>query len=237
MAIVFGKLERKSMKQDLITLGLLLTVPFIVVSMLFDPKGDTVTELTTVGTVGAALTMLLVFVYARINPLPMQRLFRREAYERNLSINTRVVHNLEQLDDSFYVFNNFIFELCGVEHLVVSRDGIFVITKVKRSGEIRVRNKVLFVDDTPLETLTSTTWRICHLINIILRKWFNTDYMPQPVLIVDQKNPPKLKEFDGISIVASDDLNGLVRDRGQEIKAEIAYGFAKFVRERYVTYK
>lgn len=235
MANIFGNTERKSLKQDLVPLGILLAVPFVVVSIMFDTQSDAMTELATVGTVGAALTMFLVFVYARINPRSLQRLFRPAEFERCLATDRSVLRNLEQLDDSYYVFNNFIFELCGVEHLVISQGGVFVIAKVNRRGELRIHNKVLFADDSPLETLTGNTWRICHLSNIIMKKWFKVDHMPQPVLVADQADSSALGHYDGIAIVAPAELNALIKDRCWEIKPEIAYGFAKFVRERYVS--
>lgn len=237
MAHVFGKLERKGLKQDLVPLGILLAVPFVVVSIMFDSSNDTMAELMTVGTVGAALTLMLVVVYARINPRSFQRIFQPAAYERCLSIDKSVGQNLEQLDDSYHVFNNFIFELCGVEHLVVSKGGIFVIGKVTHKGELRIKNNVLFAGDRPLETLTGSTWRICHLINIILKKWFKIDYMPQPVLVSFNNNPSTLCDFDRMAIVAPTELNALIKERCLELEPEIAYGFANFVRDRYVTNK
>lgn len=237
MANVLGKLERKGLKQDLIPLGILLAVPFVVVSIMFDSTNETMAELMTVGTVGAALTLLLVFVYARINPRSFQRIFQPAAYERCLSMDKSVGQNMEQLDDSYYVFNNFIFELCGVEHLVISKKGIFVIAKVTREGALRIKNNVLFAGDNPLETLTGNTWRICHLVNIILKKWFKIDYMPQPVLISFNNNPSTLYDFERIPIVALTELNALIKERCQDLEPEIADGFANFVRARYVTNK
>lgn len=237
MANVFGNREQKSLKQDLVPLGILLAVPFVVVSMMFDTQGDTMTELATVGTVGAALTMLLVFVYARINPRSLQRLFQPARFERGMALDLTVDEQLEQLDDDHYVFNSFIFELCGVEHMVISPGGIFVIGKVNRQGKLRVHHDVLFAGDTPLETLTGNTWRVCHLLNIILKKWYKFDHMPKPVLIADGDNPSDLGQYDGMSIVTLAELNGLIKDRTQEIKPEIAYGLATFMRERYVPNK
>lgn len=237
MAKVLGKLEKKGLKQDLVPLGILLAVPFVVVSMMFDSSNETITELMTVGTVGAVLTLLLVFVYARINPRSFQRIFQPAAYERCLSMDKIVGSSLEQLDDNYHVFNNFIFELCGVEHLVVSKRGIFVIAKVTREGELRVKDNVLFAGDNPLETLTGNTWRICHLVNIILKKWFKIDYMPQPVLVSFNNKPSTVCDYDRMAIVAPTELNALIQERCREIEPEIAYGFATFVRERYVTNK
>ena len=237
MANVFGKLERKGLKQDLVPLGILLAVPFVVTSIMFDSNNETMAELMTVGTMGAALTLLLVFVYARINPRSFQRIFQPAVYKRCLSMDKSLSQNLEQLDDSYYVFNNFIFELCGVEHLVVSKRGIFVIAKVIREGELRIKNNVLFAGDSPLETLTGNTWRICHLVNIILKKWFKIDYMPQPVLVAFNNNPSTLCNYDRMAIVSPTELNALIKERSRELDPEIAYGFATFVRDRYVTNK
>ncbi|TKB05846.1 hypothetical protein [Desulforhopalus sp. IMCC35007] len=237
MANVFGKIERKGLKQDLVPLGILLAVPFVVVSIMFDSGNDTMTELMTIGTVGAALTLLLVFVYARINPRSFQRIFQPAAYERCLSMDKSVIGVLGQLDDTYHVFNNFIFELCGVEHLVVSKRGIFVISKVTHKGELRIKNNVLFADDKPLETLTGNTWRICHLVNIILKKWFKIDYLPQPVLVSFNNNPSTLCDYDRMAIVAPTELPVLIKERCRELDPEIAYGFANFIRDRYVTNK
>lgn len=237
MAYVFGKLERKSLKEDLIPLAILLAVPCVVVTMMFDGGNDTITELVTVGTVGAALTLLLVFVYARINPRSFQRIFQPAVFERCLSMDKSVWRNLEQLGDSYYVFNNFIFELCGVEHLVISPNGIWVIGKITREGELRVKSDVLFAGDRPLETLTGNIWRVCHLINIILKKWFKTDYMPQPVLVAFGNIPTTITNYDSMAIVAPTGLNTFIAKSSGELEAETAYGFANFVRDRYVEKK
>lgn len=237
MANVFGNSEQKSVKHELIPLVILLAIPFVVVSMLFEPTGDTMTQLATVGSVGAALTLLLVFVYARINPRSLQRLFQPAEYQRSLALDCSVGEHLARLDDGHYVFNSFIFELCGVEHMVISPGGIFVIGKVNRQGELRVHNDILFAGDRPLETLTGNTWRICHLVNIVLKKWFKIDYMPHPVLVAGYANPSDLCQYDGMPIIAPGELCGVIRDRTQEINPEVALGFAKFLRERYVPNK
>ena len=237
MAYVFGYPKQKPLKQDLITLGILLAVPAVVISMMFDASGDLATELATAGSVGGALMLLLLFAYARMNPKSLQRVFKPQAYQRSLARDKAVVDNLAALDDTHFVFNDIIFELFGVEHMVVSEGGIRVIGKVASEDGLRVDNNTLFAGDKSLETLTGNTWRVCHLVNIVLKKWFEVYYMPQPVLVTPRKDQSKIRDFDGIAIVSSDELPGLFSNGGQALKPEAATGFAKFVKERYAPHK
>lgn len=237
MAYVFGYPEQKPLKQDLITLGILLAVPVVVISIMFDPSGDLATELAAAGSVGGALALLLVFAYARMNSKSLQRVFKPQAYQRSMARDKAVVDSLSTLDDGHFVFNDIIFELFGVEHMVISESGVRIIGKVGHDDDLWVENNALFAGDKSLETLTGNTWRVCHLVNIVLKKWFEVDYMPHPILVTPCSGQSKIRDFDGISIVGNEELATLFDDKGQVIPSEVAAGFAKFVKERYAPHK
>lgn len=237
MAHVFGYPERKPLKQDLITLGILLAVPVVVFSMMFDGSGDLAAELATAGSVGGALTILLGFAYARLNPKSVQRVFRPKAFEESLARDKAVVDTLATLDDGHFVFNDIIFELFGVEHMVISSGGVRIVGKITDGDELRVEKNTLFAGENSLEALTANTWRVCHLVNIVLKKWFGVDYMPQPVLVTPREDQSKIRDFDGIAIVDNQTLTGVFHNGQQALEPEVAAGFAKFIKERYAPHK
>ena len=237
MAYVFGYPEIKPLKQDLITLGILLTLPIIVVGLMWDGSEGAGTGLATAGPVGGALTLLLLVAYARLKPKSLQRLFRPQAFRRALARDRAVVDNLAGLDNDHFVFNDIVFELFGVEHMVVSEGGIKIIGKVAGEEDLRVENNTLYSGDKPLETLMGNAWRTCHLVNIILKKWFEVDHMPQPVLVTSKSGQSRIRDFDGIAIVSNDELAGLFKGGEKVLSPEVASGFARFVRERYAPNK
>lgn len=234
MAQVYGNIEPGNLKQELTPIVMLVGIAVAAVSIMFWSKENMAFTWPAMGLAGIALTGFLLTAYGTVHRRALQRIFMPSAHRQNIELDRRVIEQFGRMDDNCFVFNHFIFELCRVEHLVISPNGIFVVTKTAHRGDLSVIQDTLFIGDKSLETLTGNTWRVCHLIKIILQKWFDTDYLPQPVLAVDGLGPAAVADYDGIAIVSIDDLGGFLGDGGKEIEPETARSFAGFVGDRYV---
>ena len=197
-----------------------------------DPASDLMKILLIVGVVLA----ISIFVSVKLNPLGWKRLFNRAEYERVLNNECKVINRLSELDDTYFVLNDFSFELFHVEHLVISENGIFVLAKSPEEGDLRVEENILYAGDHSLEKTTSNLWKVCHLVNIIIRKGFdNLEIMPEPVLVLPDKEKASLSEFNDITIAGMDELNEIISKKIRfNIKKEHADGFAYFMKGRYV---
>jgi hypothetical protein len=231
MAIVIGHPAQKPLRSELITFMLLLAAPLLVAALMPEWTGGKDSP-AMAASVGAALLLLTIVAYWRLNPLVMQRIFRPATFKRHIVRHNAVIDSLARLEDDCVVFNNLIIELLSVEHLVVSTRGIFVIGKVHQNGPLRVVDNSLFAGSKRLERLTVNTWRLCHLIAIILKKWFKIDHMPQPVLVVDYRQGGP-DEYDGIAIVADRDLPEYIRRFKPVLTTETAGGLVHFLKRRY----
>lgn len=231
MAIVIGRSAQKPLRKELLTLMLLLASPVLVAALMLEWTGGN-DSLAMAAGVGAALLLLTLAAYWRLNPLVMQRVFRPATFRRHIAGHKAVIDSLSRLDDNCVVFNNLIIELFSVEHLVVSARGIFVISKVRQKEPLRVVDNILFAGGKRLERLTGNTWRLCHLLAIVLKKWFKIDHLPQPVLVVDhhQGGPD---EYDGIAIVTDRELPDYIRRSKPVLTAETAGGLVHFLKRRY----
>lgn len=182
--------------------------------------------------IGAALLLLTLAAYWRLKPLVMQRIFRPATVTRYIACHNAVIDSLTRLNDDCVVFNNLIIELLCVEYLVVSTCGIFVIGKVRQNGPLRVEDNILFAGDKRLERLTGNTWRLCHLLSMILKKWFKIDHLPQPVLVIDQRQGGP-DEYDGIAIVSDRELPEYIRRFKPVLTTETTGGLVHFIKRRY----
>jgi hypothetical protein len=186
--------------------------------------------------IGGVVLFVSVIVSLKLNPLGWKKVFRRSEYERLLKSEKLVIDELSKLDDNYFIINDFSFELFHVEHLVVSDKGMFVVSKNPYAGELNVANGALYSGDQSLDSVTSSLWRVCHLINIIIRKGFNNlEIMPKPVLVLPEESKSKMKDFNGIAVAGIDELNGLITSRIRfSIEREHAEGFAVFIKQRYL---
>ncbi len=235
MATVFGHPMQKPLRQELVSLGILLTIPALVAFLMMEWTGGDAGPAVAVS-VGGGLGLLMLVVYWRLNPMAVQRIFRPAAFQRNFARQRAVLQNLSRLDHGCVVFNDVTLELLRVEHLVITTGGIFVIGKVHREGGLHIVKNTLFAGDHTLETLTGNIWRQCHLLNIILKKWFNTDYMPKPVLVV-QGSDGGLHGYDGMVIVTPEALPGFISRAEPVLDTETAGGLVHFLRRRYAADK
>ncbi|MBA7545719.1 hypothetical protein ES705_38091 [subsurface metagenome] len=145
-----------------------------------------------------------------------------------------IADSLAELDDSHFIFHDITFELFHIENLVISPRGIFVIGKIMHGGDLRVQNNILFAGGNPLGKTTGDIWRVCHLVNIVMKKGFKTEVMPKPILISPGSQTPSVTQYDGITIIPLRRLNGTVEgQKGQDIKEKLVHSFAYYIKKRY----
>lgn len=233
MAHVIGYPARKDVKKSIFKLCFLLSIAILAAVLAYDPTGHRLQGLYSSIAVGMGLSLAMLFVYMRVDPMGFKRLVMPKAFETHINQDLAVADILSNLSQSTFVFHNFIFELFHVEHLVVSRQGIFVISKIRESGDLHIKNDTLFCGRYSLETITANTWRISHLVSILLKKYFQTDYLPQPVLIVPDSDTSSISEFKGMALVRRRDLNAFIERRIPSIEQETAMSFSGFITRRY----
>lgn len=236
MAYVEGNPEDRAGKTMLKHAGFIAIITFTIMGLLLIGSDDWRSELYRNLVIGGVVLFISTIVSLKLNPLGWKKVFRRSEYERLLKNEKLVIDELSKLDDNYFVINDFSFELFHVEHLVVSDKGMFVISKNPYAGELNVANGALYSGDQSLDSVTSSLWRVCHLINIIIRKGFNNlEIMPKPVLVLPGESKSEMKDFNGIAVAGIDELNGLITSRIRfSIEREHAEGFAVFIKQRYL---
>jgi hypothetical protein len=236
MAYVEGHPEEKAVKNMIKHGGFITIITLTLLGMLIVGSNDWMGELYRNLAVVGVVLFVSIIVSLKLNPLGWKRVFKKAEYERLLRNEKLVINELSKLDDNYFVINDFSFELFHVEHLVVSDKGMFVVAKNPYAGELNVANGALYSDDQSLESVTSSLWRVCHLINIIIRKGFNNlEIMPKPVLVLPNESKSSMKDFEGIAVTGIDELNGLITSRIRfNIDREHAEGFAVFIKQRYL---
>lgn len=193
-------------------------------------------ELSTILMVVLIIGVLTIFVSKRLNPMAWKKLLNRADYEGLAAQEKKVEDTLSALDDSYFIFSNFSFELFHIDHLVVSENGFFVLGRVPFADDLNVKNNTLYAGDNSLETITAGVWRVCHLVNIIIDKGFDgLDIMPVPVLVVPDGYKVAIKEFNGIAVTTISDLNDLLTGKLKfRINKEHAEGFAVYIKQGYM---
>ena len=154
-------------------------------------------ELLTIVAITFACAGLIALVSLRANPLALTMLLKPGAFQKAVNEENRVQEILEKLPDDCFIFNNLILELFRVDHLILSTRGIFVIGRVRRAGALRIEEGQLFAGEHSQKNITSSTWRICHLLNIVIRKGWSKEVMPSPVVV----GKPWAEQLKGASFV------------------------------------
>ena len=197
--------------------------------------GNRESDISAILMVVLIIGVLTIFVSKRLNPMAWKKLLNRKDYEELMAGEKKVNDKLSELDDSYFIFCNFIFELFHIDHLIVSENGFFLIGRVPYNEELNVVNNTLFAGDNSLESLTSRLWRVCHLLNIIIRKGFNElEVMPVPVLVVPEAGQVSMTEFNGIAVTTLDNLNTIIKKLKFKVPAQEAEGFAVYLKQRYM---
>ncbi len=235
MAYIEGDPKNKKAKSIFGQMGFTLVTGFALIAIMLLFSDDLKSDLTAIFTIAAVIAALMILVLYKLNPMGWKKIFNRAGFERDLAHNVKVIDKLGELDDSYFIINDFSFELFHVEHLVISENGVFVISKISDNGELKIIDGVLHAGETSLETLTGRIWRISHMINIIVKKGFGgAEIMPQPVLVLPDVSRSPVKEFNGIRITGIDELNSEITGRMKmKIDKPLAEGFAFFIKQRY----
>jgi hypothetical protein len=173
--------------------------------------------------------------YFKMHPLSWMRMFRKDEYARFLAADGRIRGALSSLDDTHFILANIVVELFHVEYLVVSRGGIFVIAAARGNRVPGCTGGVLHAGGRSLGRTTSALWRTCHFLNILVRKSYKTEVMPQPFLVFPDLEDVPLGEFDGITIVTLDGLLPAIRRAGSAgLPGEICDSVAYYLKSRCV---
>ncbi|PIE72646.1 MAG: hypothetical protein CSA20_06760 [Deltaproteobacteria bacterium] len=170
----------------------------------------------------------------RLNPMQWKRLFHRKKYEELIKADRRILSLLKTLTDQHYVLYDFNLELVHVGFLVLGPQGIFVVDKTIIRSSIRVEKGMLMAEKDSLQKQTGNLWRVCHLINILLKKGYNAEIMPKPILVTMNETHPDVQLFDGISLVGLESLRDEIESTDPAvIPLEQIQGFAAYLEERY----
>ncbi len=193
------------------------------------------------GIMPAASTTLAIFIIMwvalnKLNPMRWKQIFHRETYERLIKADQKIISLLRTLTDRHAVMYDFNFELLHVNFLVLGPQGIFVISKMMDSTPVRIENGILMTGENSLQKQTSELWRICHLVNIVFKKGYNAEIMPQPILVSMKNEHPAIKKFDGISLVGPETLLETINNTADcTLPFEQIQGFTAYLEKRYFT--
>lgn len=214
--------------------GFLVIVAVMLVGLMSYFSDDWRAELpSTLFTVSIILA-IVIFVSHKVNPLGWKKIFRRASFEGTLRQDQMIADRLADLDDSHFIFHDITFELFHVEHLVISPRGIFVVGKIAAKERLSIRKNSLYAGEEPLDKVTGNIWRVCHLINIVIRKGFNEEVMPKPLLVCPQAASVDVGTFDGIAVTTLDRMNAFIESRkGELIPQKLVESFAYYIKKRY----
>lgn len=224
-------------KQELKKYAFLAVVVSITMSsvMIFY-SNNIASELGTVVVLTLCCAGFIGLICFRSNPMIWKRYFQKELFASAVKRETEVTESLAALDENTFVFNNFIFELFRIEHLVISSQGLFIIHKLSNDNALHVTNNSLFAGNHSLESDTSNLWRACHLINIVLKKTFKEEILPTPILLTSNEAEP-MKKFDGISIMNLAEFHQRMnKSKTEPINPVLIKSFAGMVKNRYLSH-
>lgn len=236
MAFIEGHPQEKIKKSILSQLGFTLFAGIAIIALMIIFSDNWQKDLSGILIIVLVIAAVLLLVQYKLNPLGWMKVFNRKQFEKFMEQEIRVIDRLTMLDDTYFILNDFSFELFHVEHLVISENGVFMIGKIRDNGKLSISNNTLFAGENSLETLTARLWRLSHLVNLITKKGFDgAEIMPKPVLVLPDESKSPIKEFDGIRIAGIDELNNVIgKDLKFKIDKDLAEGFALFIKERYI---
>jgi hypothetical protein len=234
MAYIEGYPEQNGTKSLVRHLAFMAIVMIAIIGFMFDTPEKWMEQLSSSAVPLIIILAIMLYVSFKVNPKGWSRVINKQSYLKNLQQDSQIAEMLLKLDDTHFILHNITFELFQINFLVISPSGIFVIDKSKGSGPLEVRDNILFQNGRTMETLTGNLWRLCHLINIVLKKGYQVDVMPHPVLVIPDTEHLEVNNHEGISIVTPSGLTQLIGETRKEIlRPEIAQGFAFYVKERY----
>lgn len=215
-------------------LFLMVTVSIVLAGMMIAFSPDPMAEISTIAIITLACTALIAFISFKANPLALTMILNSTRFKKAVSEEKEVIHQLERLCDRCYVFNNLTVELFRIDHLVISPWGIFVMGRVRKEGALKMDKTVLHAGEAPLDSLCSNTWRISHLLNIVIRKGWSEEVMPFPVIVPHRDHLSPMKTVDGMAIVAPRRLAlHIEKDREEILSSELVDSISAYILKRY----
>jgi hypothetical protein len=214
--------------------GFIAIVTVMLIGIMAYISKDWRAELPSIIFTVSIILAIIIFVSFKVNPMGWRKLVKRSSFERTLKLDHMVADMLSKLDDSHFIFHDITFELFHIENLVISTRGIFVIGKIGEEGQLQIKDKSLYAGDELLDKLTGNLWRVCHLINIVIKKGFKEEVMPEPVLVSFGTGSVAVKTFEGITITTLDKLNKFIEaQKEKKIEQELVERFAFYIKKRY----
>jgi len=236
MAYIEGYPPQQSARSIVKHIGFMMIVLSVIIVFLLDFSSNWLGQLVSSVVPIMIILSLMLYVSFKVNPTEWKRLVRRQAYLRSAELDRAIADEILKLDDEHFILHDFVFELFHIEFIIVSRGGIFVLGKTEKTGPLEVRDGILFQGGRTLETLTGNLWRVCNLVNIVLKKGYQIDVMPQPVLVVPEALDLTVSSYDDIAVVKPSGIVPLVRSRKRDaLSAEIAQGFSYYLKQRYAS--
>ncbi|BCS95615.1 hypothetical protein DSLASN_12470 [Desulfoluna limicola] len=215
-------------------LFLMVTVTVVLAGMMIVFSDDPMAEMATIAAITISCTAIIGFVSFRSNPLALTMLFNPARFKKAVGEEEAVIRQLETLSDRCYVFNNLTLELFRIDHLVISPWGLFVMGRVRKEGELELNNSILHAGGASLDSLCTNTWRICHLLNIVIRKGWSEEVMPSPVIVPHAGHPTQLTTVDGMDVINAEHLAAHIeKGREETIGEELVESVAAYILKRY----
>lgn len=215
-------------------LFLMGTVTVVLAGMMITFSDDPMAEMGPIIAITVACAAIIGFVSFRSNPLALTMLFKKDRFKEVVVQEEAAISHLETLSDGCYVFNNLTVELFRIDHLVISPGGIFVMGRVRKDGELMVKDNHLYAGTDLLDSLCTSTWRVCHLLNIVIRKGWSQEVMPIPVIIPHDKYPCRVNAVDGIALVGVNHLAPFIEsDSKKTLPDELVDSIAAYILKRY----
>jgi hypothetical protein len=239
MAYFEGHPDEKAKKSLLKYFFLIVIVTLMLIFFSVGSTAQWKEKLVSLSLAAVFIILIISVVTIKINPMGWLQLFNPEKFQHMLSADKTIFNALKQLGDSYFVFYDFNLELFHVEILVIGPKGIFVIGRIllsnPKTDRLQVQNNILYAGTRPLMKKTATLWRISHLIHMIIKKGYQTEIMPQPILVVSNSDSETVHEFDGIAIMTPNDLCRHITfpTGGSSIDMVIVKGFAHYIKEKY----
>lgn len=213
---------------------LIIIVTVALIGFMLDPEDNWKDNIfSLLGTV-AVIVIIVGFALNKVNPRGWMQIFKKAEFERLLQADLKILATLQSLNNDHYVMYDFNFELLHVEFLVLGPQGMFVVGKVTSPEQLRVEAGTLMAGNEPLSKQTGNLWRICHLINIVIKKGYKEEIMPQPILVATHCESVAIAEYDGIAIVKSDELASHIQNHStDDTPFALVQGFADYLNKRY----
>lgn len=213
---------------------LLFVIGIVFVAVMTATSKNLTREWFVIGGVAAFMVGIFLLVSYRTNPMMWLKLFKPRKYLQIKLAIQKVTEQLEKLDDRCFAFNRLMMEFFQIDQLVVTPHGIFVIADMEAGDFSLSPEDTLLYQGKPQEKLVAKLWRTSHMINIIIKKGFETDIMPVPLIVATEAETVSVSEFKRIRILPVHEISSFIQSRKQQVDQNLVEGFVRFVSQRYV---